>query len=116
MHSLIMAPPDGMLVDHVSGDGLDNRRSNLRFATAEQNAFNRKRYETNTSGAKGVTFKKSRSGVGGSWQAYINVRGRRFWLGCYPTMQLASAAYDAAAVRFFGEYARTNESIGGSCA
>ena len=100
MHRMILdtAAP---FIDHRNGDGLDNRRENLRPATHSQNQANRRRLPTNTSGYKGVTWNKKSA----KWQAGIKVDGRSFHLGLHDTAQAAGDAYAAAAVRHFGEFA-----------
>lgn len=93
MHQLIC----GKGADHINGDGLDNRRANLRPATPAQNAANRRAVR---SGLKGVTFHKK----SGRWQAAIAKR----YLGLFATEAEAGAAYDRAAVERWGEFARLN--------
>lgn len=90
--------------DHANGDGLDNRRANLREATATENNRNRRRRSDNTSGFKGVTWRKDRN----QWRAHIMVSGHQHSLGAYATAEEAARAYDAAAREFFGEYAALN--------
>jgi hypothetical protein len=93
--------PDGEL-DHANGDRADNRISNLRLATPSQNCANRRRYRTNTSGYKGVTFnRKARK-----WHAKIQKHGKSRHLGLFPTAADAHAAYCAAAREIHGEYWR----------
>lgn len=94
--------PNG-LVDHKDRDGLNNRWVNLRIATLSQNAANAKRYSTNSSGFKGVTYHR---GVG-RWQAQIKKDGKNFYLGLHDTPETAHAAYVAKAQELFGEFART---------
>ncbi len=91
-------------IDHRNGDGLDNRRSNLRPATYAQNGANRRLSSHNTSGFKGVVLKKST----GRWVAQIRVAGEQRHIGTYPTAEDAARAYDAAALAAFGEFARPN--------
>lgn len=92
-------------VDHINGNGLDNRRSNLRQATAFQNMANKRRYRNNTSGFKGVT---RNTGTGRPWRAAIKVYNKGHHLGYFDTPEDAARAYDAAAIQHFGEYARPN--------
>lgn len=102
MHRVILAPPDGMMTDHIDGNGLNNRRSNLCPATAEQNAWNSARPTTNKSGFKGVSWSKSR----GVWRATIKHHGRQVYLGIFDDPEVAHQAYKEAAIRFRGEFAR----------
>ncbi|MBV8278501.1 MAG: HNH endonuclease [Verrucomicrobia bacterium] len=104
MHRLIVNAPPGVQVDHVNGDGLDNRRANLRLASATQNAHNRKIRRDNTSGFKGVRFDQSSQ----RWDARITFQGKRYYLGLFVTAELAARTYDQAARRLFGDFARTN--------
>ncbi len=100
MHRLITAALSGQIVDHISGDTLDNRRCNLRFVTPHQNAMNRGPTRNSTSPYRGVNlFKRD-----GTWHAAI----KRRYLGTYKSAAEAAVAYDAAAVKEFGEYARLN--------
>jgi hypothetical protein len=91
--------------DHHNGDGLDNRRSNLREATAGENGRNRRRPVVNTSGFKGVTWcKRTRK-----WSGQIRAGGNRNrFLGYHDTPEAAARAYDNAARELYGEYAAVN--------
>lgn len=89
-------------VDHIDGDGLNNRRSNLRLADKRQNAQNAKRPSNNTSGHKGVYWHKQRQ----KWAAYINAEGKMRYLGLFSVFKDACEAYRNAARRYFGEFAR----------
>jgi len=105
MHRLIMGARPGEIVDHVNGDGLDNRRANLRVCDNAENHWNgNTRRPNNTSGYKGVTLCRAT----GRWRALIWRRGRRVHLGYFDTPEVAAAAYDKAALRLFGAFARTN--------
>lgn len=89
-------------VDHRNGDGLDNRRKNLREATAKQNSANRQLNLNSATGFKGVGLDRGR------WRARIQVDGRLQHLGSFDTPEEAAHAYDAAALELFGEFARPN--------
>lgn len=104
MHRVILDAPGGMLVDHVNGNGLDNRRCNLRLATRTQNAINSRMSPTNTSGYRGVYWCKKNK----RWQASISVDGKRKHVGCFKAPEDAARAYDKAIVAHYGEFARTN--------
>lgn len=104
LHRLIVNAPDGMDVDHVNGDGLDNRRQNLRLCTHAQNMRNKKRARSNTSGFKGVV--RDGRPLKKPWQASVKVNGKRHYLGRYATPEEAHAAYCAGAGRLHGEFAR----------
>jgi hypothetical protein len=105
LHRHILNAPAGLLVDHENLDKLDCRRANLRLATDAQSVRNRRKLRRTKSPASpfiGV----HRNGSG--WIARIVVNGRRVSAGTYPTQEQAAAAYDAAAVRHVGEFARLN--------
>lgn len=108
MHTLIMDCPKGMKIDHKNGDGLDNRRSNLRFCTQQQNTFNQKLSKSNTSGYKGVCYfpygKRLKR-----WVAKINIDGKQKHLGYFLTAKEAALAYNKGAVKYFGEFSRLNK-------
>lgn len=91
-------------VDHVNGNGLDNRRSNLRAADSITNAQNVGRRAHNTSGFKGVTWHRR----AGKWMAQIVVSGHRIHLGYFADPTEAAKAYDAAAIEHFAAFARPN--------
>jgi hypothetical protein len=104
MHSLLIQTGPGLMVDHINGDGLDNRRVNLRIATRQENNFNRAPFARNRSGFKGVHLPAGSR----SWTAAIKVNGRSRYLGCFPSAEEAARAYDAAAASLFGEFAWLN--------
>ncbi len=104
LHREIMNHPKGLLVDHKNRDGLDNRRANLRVATKSQNTCNRRKKKNATSRYFGVHFDKRHS----LWAANIKCRGKRIWLGYFDNEIDAAKAYDAAAKKYHGEFARLN--------
>lgn len=89
-------------LDHINGDGLDNRRSNLRAATQSQNLANSRMFRTNTSGYRGV------SRFRGKWVAQIRINGTVVHIGRFDTAELASAAYKQTAQALHGEFARAS--------
>ncbi len=92
--------PPGLHVDHINGNPMDNRAQNLRLATRSQNMHNRKCSSLSKTGVKGV------SKLGGTFQARITSDGVRRFLGSFPTIELAQSAYNEAANRLHGKYAR----------
>jgi len=102
MHRLIMNTPDGMQVDHINGEGLDNRRENLRNCTNTENQHNQKLSKKSTTGFKGVRKRERR------FEAQIRVDGKDLYLGMYATPEEAARAYDNAAVKYFGEFSKVN--------
>jgi hypothetical protein len=104
MHRVILNPLGGLQIDHINGNGLDNQRANLRVCNGSQNMCNRGKHEDNTSGFKGVCFRKYRK----KFQAQIRMYGKQFYLGMFPTAIEAAKVYDVAAIRIHGEFARTN--------
>lgn len=101
MHRVVIDAPRGLLVDHINGNGLDNRRSNLRLADRSQNNVNRGGY-TPSSGFRGVYPQKDR------FVARIYRQSVPYHLGMYSDPREAAAAYDRAALDFYGDFARLN--------
>lgn len=104
MHRAILKAPLGQDVDHRDGDGLNNQRMNLRFATNSQNQANRIRLKQNISGRRGVSWNRQRK----RWQALICKDRKCMFLGDFAEIDEAARAYDAAARKLFGEFARPN--------
>jgi hypothetical protein len=98
MHRLIMNPPKGMVVDHINGNGLDNRRCNLRICTQKENTYNSRERVNGTSRFIGVSPR------GNKWQAKV---GRRY-LGIFDDEVQAAKARDREAIRQYGEHAWLN--------
>ncbi len=101
LHRFIMGAGPDELVDHENGDRWDCRKENLRVATLSQNAANRP--TTSTERAWKGIFPH-----GNRWKARIKLEGRNVYLGSFQSPQEAAYAYDVAAKRLFGEFARLN--------
>ncbi len=104
MHRIIMGNPKNLEIDHINGNGIDNRKSNLRFATHKQNMANQKSCKTATSQFKGVCWVKRDK----KWEASIQTDNRTKHLGYYENEADAAKAYDKEAIKLFGSFARLN--------
>ena len=106
MHNVIMPPPEGLETDHIFGKTLDNRVSQLRTCKHILNCRNQGLAVNNTSGYKGVSWHKATN----NWRVSIGVDGLWFHIGYFSEDQLieAAKAYDVAAIKYHGEYARLN--------
>ena len=101
MHRLILGdPPAGYVTDHINGNPLDNRKSNLRFCTLKENARNCKVGKNNKTGFTGVAK------VGGKYKAQITVNRKSICLGTYEKLEDAVKARKEAEKEYFGEFAR----------
>ena len=103
MHRLILNAPSHLQVDHVDGNGLNNRRSNIRLATPSQQMANRKKPRSPRPfrGVRWVPQKKK-------WRAEITVDGKVRHIGYFHDPIIAALAYDDEVIRNFGEFARPN--------
>ena len=108
IHNQIMSPPKGLFVDHRDRFGLNNTDINLRIVTHQQNCQNRGLRKDSTSGYKGVGWNVSM----GKWEARINVNDKYIYLGWFNDIAEAALAYDAGAIKYYGEYASLNFSRG----
>lgn len=104
LHRVILDPPENMHVDHINGDGLDNRRCNIRIVVHHQNMMNRNKRKDNISKYKGVYKRKDCN----RYAARIVFNGKTIHLGNFLTDYDAARAYNEAAKKYFGEYSRLN--------
>ena len=104
MHRVIMRAPKGVICDHRNHNGLDNRKSNLRFCTSAQNQYNKRPKKGCASKYKGVVRRKNYK----KWRARISFKRQRINLGDFDNEMDAAMAYDDKAVELFGEFAYLN--------
>lgn len=102
MHRRIMEASEGMEIDHINGNSLDNRKENLRVCTHAENGRNQKKPSNNTSGYKGVSLYKPTN----RFRADIQLNGKQNHLGYFKTALEAAEAYNEAAKRLFGDFMR----------
>ena len=104
LHRYLMDCPDGMVVDHINHDTLDNRRSNLRVCTPTQNKQNMKPQKSIQSKYKGVSIKQN-----GKWQAAIMADTKFHYIGTFDTERDAAVAYNFASKMLHKEYGILND-------
>jgi hypothetical protein len=102
LHRIIVGAGKGQQVDHIDGDTSNNSRSNLRICTNTQNSYNSKKRKINTSGFKGVSWRKSHR----KWIAQIQSGGKNRCLGYFDDPILAHEAYKKEILKVAGEFAR----------
>ena len=127
IHRLVMDAPKGMVIDHINGNGLDNRKENLRICTHSENAMNQRLKSHSVSGYKGVQYEPTRKYKYTSkktgittvkeykmklpYSAYVgdpNRKNRHLFLGRYATAEEAARVRDKMALELHGEYAYLN--------
>lgn len=104
LHRVIMGEPEDMEVDHRNGNGLDNRRRNLRITSHALNQANQRPQVGKSSPFKGVSWHR----ISKRWHASIKVDGKKRHLGSFLDELEAAHAYDLAATEVWGEFARPN--------
>lgn len=100
MHREVMNTPDGMQTDHINGNKLDNRKSNLRIVNSAQNIWN------STLKSKGVTGIKNVSISNDGYQVRVMKNGKRYFLGVFKDLSKAVLVAEKARNKYYGEYAR----------
>ena len=104
MHREIMKAKKGEYVDHINGNGLDNRIENLRICTQQENTRNKKKPIHNTSGYKGVCWDKQMK----KWRVQIKHKNTNSYIGLFNDLITAAKEYDKKAKEIFGEFAKLN--------
>jgi hypothetical protein len=100
LHRFIMNPNNSEYIDHINHDTLDNRKINLRKCSNSENLQNRGTPRNNTSGVKGVIWKKKNQ----IWEARITCNGKRIHLGCFTDLEEAKKVREKAEIQYFGEF------------
>lgn len=101
IHEVLFSPPNGKKCDHIDNNGLNNISKNIRYATPDENARNRRTFKNNTTGVTGVHFNKNRN----VWSASIGVRLKLLWLGYFQNKDDAIVARKNAEQEYYGEFA-----------
>lgn len=104
LHREIMQPAAGHSIDHINGNGLDNRRANLRVCSHQQNMWNKKSCN-GVSRYFGVAMTKNRT----RWRAYITLHNKQKHLGTFDKEEDAALAFNTAAIEYRGEFAQLNK-------
>ena len=104
IHQVIVGDIFGMVIDHINGDFRDNRRSNLRHVTLQQNQWNKKCGKLSHTGIKGVGFCKQTK----KWRVSMRIDGSYKTIGRYDCIGIAMKKYSECAKKYHGEYARVN--------
>ena len=107
LHRFILSNPENKDVDHKNHDTLDNRKENLRECSRSENNANSRLRTGSKSGFKGVSWDADR----GKWRACISIKHKYKQIGRFENIITAARAYNAAAVKYFGEFAFINEGI-----
>jgi len=96
--------PDGLLIDHIDGNGFNNNISNLRLATDSENQRNRSKRSSASSKYKGVNYDKVRK----KWKAEFRVDGVSYHIGRFETEDAAKEAYDEVTKELYGDFFKGN--------
>jgi len=102
LHRIIAGARNGEIVDHINGNTLDNRRSNLRIVTMQENAMNVGLRKDSKTGIKGVNWRKDAH----CWTAHIQYKKKKMHIGCYDNKEDAIAARLQKEEELYGEYMR----------
>jgi hypothetical protein len=105
MHRIIMKPEKGTVIDHLDGNTLNNQKNNLRICTHAENMRNSKINKNNKSGYKGVVYQINSN----NYKAQIKFNNKTINIGSYIDPIDAARAYNAAALKYHGEFANLNK-------
>lgn len=105
LHRFIANTPKGMVTDHINGNRLDNRKSNLRICTTRENVINSKLSVNSQTGFRGVSFRKNRN----KFRAYLMVNRKQIFLGSYTKLKDAIKARIIGEKKYFGKYAPSSK-------
>jgi len=110
MHRFLMGLKEGdpRHVDHINGNGLDNRKKNLRICTKAENMRNSKLPKDNKSGYKGVHWVKKLN----KWRSTIRMNNKIIYIGLFDSSLKGAKAYDEKCLELHGEFAKTNKMMG----
>ncbi len=104
LHRFIMSTPKNMEVDHINHNKLDNTKQNLRNCSVQENHYNTTIHKTNKTGFKGVSYHKRTR----KFESRIRVNKIKIHLGLFKDKILAAIAYNNAAIKYHGQYAKLN--------
>lgn len=104
LHRFLSNCPKGMVVDHIDGDPMNNRKVNLRICTLNENNINRKMNKNNKTGHKGILYMND--DYVNKWHAYIRINTKRICLGYFSTYEEAVQVREDAEKKYQGEFAR----------
>ena len=105
LHRLILGCPKNMHIDHIDFNPLNNKRSNLRICTNQQNAFHQHGVKNSSSKYKGVSYYKPSS----MWRARIKIDGKAKHIGHFKTEEEAAVAYNEYAIKYHKDFCCLNE-------
>lgn len=109
LHRIILNCKKHQIVDHIDGNGLNNQLCNIRVCTQMQNTHNTNRHKDKTSSKYKGVFKSKEKGRRKIWKAEICFNGKRSHLGWFTLEKEAALAYNEAAIKYFGEFAKPNK-------
>lgn len=96
---------DGKQTDHINGNGLDNRKSNLRLCSYSENQYNIGLRQNNTSGYTGIWWNKDKK----KWIVKVKHNKKKIHLGAFDDKKTAALAYNKGAIKYHGAFAKLNE-------